>query len=316
MIGRRLLLGIIVFVSGCSEERSSSPGSLAIVCTTGIVGDLVKVIAGDVAEITTLIEPGQDPHRYRASKDDVERLSQADAIFHNGLDLEEQMQEILERLVTGKKVVAISRDIPRDRLRGRPGLDGLYDPHVWLDVALWKEAVGPVVAALSELRPDLYADFKVRGEAYRARLDTLHHQIADEIQSVPDTDRVLITAHAAFGYFGQAYGIKAVSVQGVTTSAEYAATDVTRIVDLILASRVKTVFAETCVPGQSIQAVLAASRARGINVGLGGILYSDALGDVGSGTDTYVAAVEATAHTIAEILRPGEPSSHDASARN
>ena len=293
-----LLIGL-----GCAEVRRSSSDKLSIVCTTGMVGDLVQNVAGDAAEIVTLMGPGVDPHYYKASKGDVERLAAADAIFYNGLYLEGKMQEIFERMEGSKNVVAVTRDVPTDKLRQPPDLEGQYDPHIWFDVSLWKEAVGPVVATLSEIRPDLYGDFKVRGEAYRARLDTLHNWVSQEIQSVPKEGRVLVTAHDAFGYYGIAYGIKVVGLQGISTVAEYGVTDVIRLVDLIADSAVKAIFVESSVPERSIYAVLEGCKARGADVRIGGTLYSDAMGEPGTGAATYVGMVQSNTRTIVAGLR-------------
>lgn len=300
---RLLLVGLLSLAVSCAEEKVSDSGKLSIVCTTGMVGDLVRIIAGETAEVTTLMGPGVDPHFYKASKGDVERLAGANIIFYNGLYLEGKMQEIFEQMQKSKKVVAVSRDIPHERLRQPPEFAGHHDPHIWFDVSLWKEAVGPVVATLSELRPDLYADFKVRGEAYRARLDTLHHWVYEQVQSVPEQGRILITAHDAFGYYGQAYGVKVVGLQGISTVAEYGVTDVIRIVDLITASGVKAIFVESSVPERSIHAVLEGCKARGAEVTVGGTLYSDAMGGPGSGADTYVGMVESNTRTIVGALR-------------
>ncbi|MBS10313.1 MAG: manganese transporter [Gemmatimonadetes bacterium] len=303
MVRRFTVWALVVLVLGCAEEQTTSSGKINIVCTTGMVGDLVSNIAGDGATVTTLMGPGVDPHYYKASKGDVERLASADVIFYNGLFLEGKMQEIFERMESSHNVVGVTRDIAVDRLRRPPEYEGQYDPHVWFDVSLWKEAVGPVVDALSKQQPELYGDFKVRGEAYRARLDTLHHWVADVIRSIPERGRVLITAHDAFGYYGDAYGIKVVGLQGISTVSEYGVTDVIRMVDLIVEAQVKAIFVESSVPERSIQAVLEGCKARGADVRIGGTLYSDAMGEAGSGADTYTGMVRSNTATIAEALR-------------
>ena len=170
---------------------------------------------------------------------------------------------MLERMARIKKVVAVSRDIPADLLRQPPDYEGKHDPHIWFDVSLWKEAVGPVVATLSELRPDLYGEFKIRGEAYRARIDTLHHWVSDGIHSVPEGRRLRVTGHDAFGYYRDAYGVEVIGLQGISSIPEHAVTDVT-VVDP---------------------------------------LYSGALGAAGSGADTYVGMVESNTRAIVEALR-------------
>jgi manganese/zinc/iron transport system substrate-binding protein len=301
---RVYLIGLVLLMAiGCAEQPKTSSGKLGIVCTTGMVGDLVRIVAGDVAEVRTLMGPGVDPHYYKASKGDVEWLGSADIIFYNGLHLEGKMQEIFKRMSTTRKVVAVSRDIPVERLRQPPEFEGQYDPHIWFDVSLWKEAVGPVVATLSEMRPDLYGEFKVRGEAYRAKLDTLHRWVDTEIRSVPEQRRVLVTAHDAFGYYGMAYGIKVVGLQGISTVSEYGVTDVIRMVDLIVDAKVKAIFVESSIPERSIHAVLEGCQARGADVKIGGTLYSDAMGGAGSGADTYVGMVETNTNTIVKALK-------------
>ena len=294
---------LLTWLVGCTEDSSGPSGKLSIVCTTGMVGDLVTNIAGETAQITTLMGPGVDPHYYKASKGDVEKLAGADLIFYNGLFLEGKMQEIFERMGGAKKVVPVTRDIPLERLRQPPEYEGNYDPHVWFDVSLWKEAVGPVVATLSEVKPELYADFKIRGEAYRAKLDTLHHWVKLEVQFIPKQVRVLVTAHDAFGYYGMAYDIEVVGLQGISTVAEYGVTDVIRMVDLIVDSNVKAIFVESSVPERSIHAVLEGCKARGADVSIGGTLYSDAMGDAGSGADTYVGMVESNTRTLVGALK-------------
>jgi manganese/zinc/iron transport system substrate-binding protein len=268
-----------------------------------MVGDLVKIIAGDEADVESLMGPGVDPHLYEASKGDIERLTQADLVFYNGQHLEGQMQERFEQMQRTKKVVAVSRDIPPELLMQPYDFRGHYDPHIWFDVSLWKEAVGPVVATLSEMRPDLYGEFKVRGEAYRARLDTLHHWVHGQIRTVPEERRILVTAHDAFGYFGSAYEMKVVACQGISSVGQDGVVDTIRPLDLILESSINAVFVDSSVRDQSIHDALEACRAKGAEVRVGGMLYTGAMGAVGSGADTYVGMIEANTRTIVDALK-------------
>ena len=302
-MGRRLWMGGVRLLGWrCAEEKGTAGVKVGIVCTTGMIGDFVRVIAGDAAEVVVLMGPGVDPHSFSASKTDVELLSRADIIFYNGLSLEARMQDLFARWVRSKKVVAISRDIPAGRLRPLSGFEGGYDPHIWFDVSLWKEAVGPVVATLSELRPDLYAEFKVRGEAYRARIDTLHHWVRALMDSVSKERRFLITAHDAFGYYGDAYGIKVVGLQGVAVSDD-GITDANRLSDLIVDSSVEAIFVESSLPEQPIRKLMKECLNRGADVSIGGTLYSGALGVPGSEADTYVGMISFNTRLIAAALR-------------
>lgn len=274
-----------------------------VVCTTGMIGDLARRVAGDRAEVISLMGPGIDPHYYKATQGDLQRLSRADVIFYNGLFLEGKLEDIFEKMARSKTVVAISRDVPKDRLRKPMDGQGEYDPHIWFDVALWAETLDVVVETLSELDAEGAATFRANAEAYRKQLRDLHAWAKARIERVPADRRVLITAHDAFGYFGIAYGIEVRGLQGISTVAEYGVHDVSRLVDFIVQRRVKAIFVESSVPERSINAVREGCKARGWDVAVGGTLYSDAMGPAGSGADTYIGMVRSNVNAIVEALK-------------
>lgn len=274
-----------------------------VVCTTGMIGDLARRVAGDRAEVISLMGPGIDPHYYKATQGDLQRLSRADVIFYNGLFLEGKLEDIFEKMARNKTVVAVSRDISKDRLRKPMDGQGEYDPHIWFDVALWAETLDVVVETLSELDAEGAATFRANAEAYRNQLRALHAWAKARIERVPADRRVLITAHDAFGYFGIAYGIEVRGLQGISTVAEYGVHDVSRLVDFIVQRRVKAIFVESSVPERSINAVREGCKARGWDVAVGGTLYSDAMGPAGSGADTYIGMVRSNVNAIVEALK-------------
>ena len=130
--------------------------------------------------------------------------------------------------------------------------------------------IEPVVNSLSALDPDGVSVYRQNGARYRARLDALHQWVVEQVEMLPEASRVLITAHDAFGYFGRAYGVEVVGLQGISTVADYGVNDVTRLVDLIVERKVKAIFVESSVPVRSIEAVREGCLDRGFQVEIGG----------------------------------------------
>ncbi len=260
---------------------------IAVTTTTTMVTDMVMAVGGDRVEVTGLMGPGVDPHLYKPGAKDITYLSQAQLIFYSGLMLEGRMADLFSKMAQrGKKVYAITDTIPRDRLLEPASFAGHFDPHVWGDPELWSMCVDTVVSALSENDPVGKAIYAERGAALKkdyAELDAWAKKQADEL---PESNRVLITSHDAFNYFGLAFGFEVVGVQGISTVSEAGLADITRIVDFIKERKVKAIFVESSVSPATIQRI---SQDAGVKIG--GELFSDALGTPGkiktSGGITY-----------------------------
>jgi manganese/zinc/iron transport system substrate-binding protein len=298
-----VLLCALIATACSAPEQEASNGRIKIVATTGMVADLARNIGGDRVEVIGLMGPGVDPHYYKASQGDLARITDADIVLFNGLFLEGKMEAIFAKMARSKKVVAVAGGIDEKNLRRPPEFLGHFDPHIWFDVSLWMQTVEVAVASLSELDPEGVEVYRRNGEQYRARLDALHQWVIEQVGQIPEQQRVLITAHDAFGYFGLAYGFEVVGLQGISTVAEYGVNDVTQLVDRIVERQVKAIFVESSVPARSIEAVRQGCLNRGFEVVIGGTLYSDAMGGAGSGADSYVGMVESNVNTIVGALR-------------
>lgn len=310
----RLALAALVLAAcggsaGCdgaapAGASSGSPGAkLPVVATTGMIADAAARVGGDRVEVTGLMGPGVDPHLYKASEGDLRRLQGAALILYNGLNLEGKMGDILVQMARKRPTVAVTDAIDPSLLREPPEFQGHYDPHVWFDVSLWRRVVDRIAAAIAEVAPDGRAAFEANAKAYGAELDALHEWCRTEIARVPKDRRVLITAHDAFGYFGRAYDIEVIGLQGISTVSDFSLADVTRLVDTIVARKIKAVFVESSVPKRAIEAVVEGCRARGHEVRIGGTLFSDAMGAPGTPEGTYVGMVRHNVRTIVEALR-------------
>lgn len=284
-------------------DKKNADGKIIIVTTTGMIGDAVENIAGDRANVIALMGPGVDPHLYKATHGDLEKLTKADIIFYNGLHLEGKMGEVFEKLGRTRPVIAVAAGIPDSLLRAVPGFQGTHDPHIWFDVSLWKHAVNAVSVFLQEYDSANADAYKENSARYMSQLDSLHESIKKYVTDIPEQQRVLITAHDAFGYFGDAYGVEVRGLQGISTVSEFGLRDVTNLVDFIISRKIKAIFVETSVSKKSINAVVEGCHQKKWNVRIGGSLYSDAMGPDGTPEGSYIGMVDANVRSIVEALK-------------
>jgi manganese/zinc/iron transport system substrate-binding protein len=295
-----MVAAAVVFVS-CAEPAEHE--TLRVVCTVGMVTDIVRTVAGDRCEVEGLLGSGVDPHLYKPTRSDVSRLMQADVIFYNGLLLEGKMTDSLIRAATsGKKVFAVTELIDEQYLLEPAEFAGLYDPHVWMDPAAWTKTVGVVRDKLSEVDPGGSAVFEVNARALVERLGVLDAYATAVLGSVPEEQRVLVTAHDAFNYFGNRFGFTVVGIQGISTESEAGVQDIERLVDLLVERRVGAVFVESTVSERNINALVSGAAARGHKVRIGGELFSDAMGDEGTYEGTYIGMIDHNSTIIARAL--------------
>jgi manganese/zinc/iron transport system substrate-binding protein len=293
---------LAALVGGCGEVADARPGTLRVVATTGMVADLARVIGGDEVEVIALMGPGVDPHVYKASALDLDRLRGARLILFNGLGLEGRMGDLFVKLAHKQAVVAVTESVDPARLLEPPELEGHFDPHLWFDVGLWAETTTVVAEALAELAPAHAALFRSRAHAYRQELRALHEEVKRELATIPARRRVLLTSHDAFRYFGRAYDLEVRGLQGISTVDDPGVKDIQEMAELIGKRGIKALFVESSVSPKAIQAVHEWVRREGFDIKIGGTLFSDAMGDAPP-TDTYIGMVRANTRTIVEALR-------------
>ena len=305
-------LGILILLvgTGCDPKDQPDPsvaGKYRVVTTIGMITDIVKKVGGDHVEVIGLMGPGVDPHLYKASAGDVQKLNSASLIFYNGLHLESKMGDVLAKMSGNTKTVAVTDAVDRSLLLTPPEFEGQYDPHLWFDVALWMKAVGKVRDILSEMDPDNTLQYWSNAQRYFAKLAELHEYVKAQVERVPSEQRVLVTAHDAFNYFGAAYGFEVRGLQGISTATEAGIADVQELATFIAERRIPAIFVESSVSTRSLEAVKAAVKSKGFDVKIGGELFSDAMGNEGTPEGTYIGMVRHNVDTIVKALI-GEPS--------
>jgi manganese/zinc/iron transport system substrate-binding protein len=274
---------------------------LQVTTTVSMLTDLVRAIGGERVIVQGLMGPGVDPHLYKPTIGDVIKLDSADLVFYVGLHLEGRMAELFRNMGrAGKPVVGVGEAIDPSRLIKVSETEEAYDPHIWFDPTLWGEAAKITAQALGEADPEWRDIYRRNAEAYLAQLEALDAYIRERLAEIPAEQRVLITAHDAFGYFGARYSLEVIGLQGINTASEAGARDVQVLAELIAARRIKAIFVETSVSPATLRAVQAAVRARGWSVAIGEALFSDALGDEGTPEGTYLGMMR---HNVEAIVR-------------
>ncbi len=295
-----VLAALLAFCLATTAARAED--RLNLVATVSMIGDAVSAIAGDRADVKTLMGEGVDPHLYRQTQSDIAAMVRADAVFWNGLYLEAQLEEFLEKLGRRKPVFAIGEAVPLDQRIASEDYSDRFDPHVWMTPELWRFAVTATRDALIELDPDGADWYQANTQAYLADLEKLADFARTSLETVPEERRVLITAHDAFGYFGRTYDFEVVGIQGLSTESEAGLQRVDEIVSLIVDRDIQAIFVETSVSERNVRALIEGAAARGHKVVVGGQLFSDAMGSQGTYTGTYIGMIDSNVTTITNAL--------------
>ncbi|WP_227002751.1 metal ABC transporter solute-binding protein, Zn/Mn family [Salicibibacter kimchii] len=304
-------LGLLL--SACSDEESGGETSddsasaegdepIQVTSTIGQINDIVENVGGEHVDNTGLMGPGIDPHNYETSQGDVEQLDEADIIFWNGLNLEAQMADMLEQMGNEKPVHTLGEEVPDEAILEDEEEAGAPDPHIWFDPELWAYAVEGVRDSLAELDPENADDYQANADAYIDELEELQAWAEEEIETIDEDSRVLVTAHDAFQYFGDAVGMEVMGLQGISTEAEVGLSDVQGIIDEMIERDINALFSETSVSDSAVDAVIEGAQEQGHEVENGGALYSDAMGEPGTEEGTYTGMYEANINQIVDVL--------------
>ncbi len=297
------ILCITVLFASCNDVKKTTDGKLNIVTTTSMITDLVRNIGGDSVNVQGLMGTGVDPHLYKASEGDVSKLTNADVVFYSGLHLEGKLVDVFEKMGRKTNTIALAEVLDKNKLIGSEYFASSFDPHIWFNIQYWKQLTNFLTEELSRLNPKNASFFQKNQTRYLLQLDALENDIKETIATLPEEKRVLVTAHDAFNYFGEAYGFEVVGLQGLSTATEAGVQDVQNLAKLIIDKKVQAIFVETSVPKRTIEALQQAVLSKGFKVEIGGTLYSDALGNTGTDEGTYLGMFRYNVNTIVEALK-------------
>ncbi len=284
-----------------AAARVDPNSPIAITATVGMVADLVRVVGGERVQVTQICGAGVDPHLYKATRDDMQTMMSADMVFYSGLMLEGKMTDTLIKMARQKPIIAVTEALDEKTLLEPPDFAGHYDPHVWMDVSAWSQCVEVIADELSRIDPPSESAYRERAAGLRAELAKLHEYGKRALATVPQASRVLVTSHDAFNYFGRAYELEVMGVQGLSTESEAGLQRINELVDVLVNRNVKSVFVESSVPRKNIDSLVEGARSRGHQVNIGDQeLYSDAMGRAGTYEGTYIGMLD---HNITLVAR-------------
>lgn len=288
--------------AGYTGAANAQNDPVHAVVTIGMIGDVVENVGGDCVTATTIMGPGVDPHLYQASARDVRSFQDADIIFYSGYTLEGQLGDVLDRLSESRPTIAVSPEsIDQDELISAQDDYGI-DPHLWMDTGLWSRIAPTIADALIDLQPDCAAEIESNTDAYVTQLTALDDWIAQSIDTIPEDQRIMVTAHDAFAYYGRAYGIDVLGIQGISTESEASVADIRETAGTLAELGVPAVFVETTINPRTIQAVIDAADRREHEIEIGGSLYSDAMGDDDTADGTYIGMMYSNTVSIVDAL--------------
>lgn len=307
---RALLFAVIALPLAACTPAAGTPDTgqdqpIDVYATTGYLADAVAVIAPE-ASITTMVGPGGDPHAYQPSTRDIQRIQTSDVVFWNGLHLEAQMIDQLTSL--GELQLAVGDLVPEHLLLSWPDTDEegnpLHDPHIWNSPAAWSVAVGHVARKLAEVDPDNAETYRTNVRLYLEDIAAAAQETKDLLEKIPAGERILITGHDAFAYFGETYDLEVHATDFISTEARLSAGELSGLADLIAREEVSVIFQDNLANPQAIISLKEAVRSRGWQVEVSkDELYADSLGPE-PGVDTYLGVHSHNARAIATALIP------------
>ena len=303
------MFALLLLVSCKTNTNVEDNQKPTVVTTTGMVKDAVLNLVGDAMEVEALMGAGVDPHLYQASPGDLSKLNKADVIVFNGLFLEGKLHSILEKLAQKKKVVNFSSAINTADLievTEKQYEDEIYDPHIWFDIDVWKQGINGLANQLSEFYPSVAPKIEENKTVYFKSLDSLKNELVKKMNQIPVENRILVTSHDAFHYYGRMLDVRVEALQGLSTATDFGLKDRKELVDLIIAENVKAIFIESSVGDKPIKAILADCSSKGSDVALGGTLFSDAMGAEGTFEGTYIGMLTHNTNTIVAGLNNNE----------
>jgi ABC-type Zn uptake system ZnuABC Zn-binding protein ZnuA len=293
----RVALSLIVLaVAGCQPTPTGTSGSIRVVTTTTVFADMIASVGGEMVVVTSLVPKNGDVHTFEPKPADIRAVARADLLVMNGLGLDDWLEKtIANASQEGTPLVKLGVDLPGVVLL--PGDEpGTQNPHLWLDVKYGELYLDRIVAALQAADKGHAEQYQQQGAAYRDRLEELDRWVRDQIASIPEPNRKIVTFHDAFPYYAREYGITIVGVAVQAPGQDPSAGDTAALVEAIRAAGVKAIFSEAQFPAKLVEQLAAETGTRVV-----ADLYDDSVGD--PPVTTYEAVVRWDTQQLVDALK-------------
>ncbi|KIC45718.1 metal ABC transporter substrate-binding protein [Ruegeria sp. ANG-S4] len=276
----------LVALSAAADEDD-----VKIVASFSILGDMVEEVVGDLATVTTIVGPDADAHVYDPSVADAKAVAEADIIFVNGLGFETWSDTLISESGTEASVHVATDGIKPVEVEGET------DPHAWNSLSNGVIYVTNVADTMKQAMPEHADEIAANADAYIAKLEALDAETKAKLAELPENRRTVVTAHDAFGYLADAYGMTFLAPVGIDTEAEPSAQELAALIDQLKAEGAAALFVENITSPALVQQI---SDETGIEIG--GRLFSDALSERGGPATSYLAMFQHNLSTLLDAL--------------
>ena len=291
---KALLSGLMVLLAVSIAGTAAAADRIQVVASFSILGDMVRQVTGDLADVTTIVGPDADAHVYEPSASDAKAVAGADVIFVNGLGFETWSSALIETSGGDAQVFVATEGV-------EPLLvDGEIDPHAWNALTNGMIYVQNIAAGMAMVDAANAATYSANADAYVEQLGKVHENAVSEFSALPDERRTVVTAHDAFGYLEQAYGLTFLAPVGIDTEAEPSASDLANLIDHLNETGAGALFVENITSPALVEQI---SRETGLEIG--GRLFSDALSEKGGPATSYIAMFEHNLMALITALQSG-----------
>ncbi|MCL7746558.1 metal ABC transporter substrate-binding protein [Halalkalibacter alkaliphilus] len=276
------------------DATNEEEGGLAITTSFSILGDIITTIVGDRGTVDYIVPIGEEPHEYEPVPSDFQKVSDSDVFYVNGLGLEEWIEKLVESVGGDISIISVSEGVTPIMLEGGEE----EDPHAWMSVENVKLYVENVVDDLIERDPEGESTYRENADAYLAELEELNTFIKTEVEAIPEENRVIVVSEDAFKYFGEAYGFQTEGVWEINSHEEGTPGQISRVIDVVKDQDIPAIFVETTVDRRYMESV---SGDTGVEIA--GEVYTDAVGQDGSGAETYILMMKHNVETFVNGLK-------------
>ena len=284
-----VILAFVLFHTSLSANERPK-----VICTVSILADIATNLVGNTADVEMIVPIGGDPHIYEATPRDAKLVLSGDIFFINGLNFEGWITELINNSGSDAPSIIVSDGV---ETIGSTVYKNSFDPHAWMNVENVMIYARNMSAALIKHFPKNKDIYENALEVYLKKLEDLHLYVQNEINKIPKQQRMLITSHDAFAYYGKEYGIEVEAILGISTEADARSSDVMRVTKAIKERKVPAIFIESTINPKMIKRL---SEDNGIPVG--GELHADSLGEKESEAGSYIGMIKSNTDVIVNAL--------------
>ncbi|NJH79293.1 metal ABC transporter substrate-binding protein [Staphylococcus agnetis] len=298
------LLLVAVMLTACGFGKSEKQNKLKVVTTNSILYDMTKNVAGEHAEIHSIVPIGQDPHEYEIKPQDIKALADADVVIYNGFNLEsgngwfEKALKEANKSLKDKNVIQASEKVEPIYLNGNEKSDAHIDPHAWLSLGNGIKYVERIKEGLESADKDHKKDYQKQGDKYLSELKSLNEKSHNQFHDIPKDKRVMITSEGAFKYFAKQYDIKAGFIWEINTENQGTPQQMKQAIDFVKANHMKHLLQETSVSDKAMKRLSGDTDAK-----IFGTVYTDSIGKEGSDGDSYYKMMASNIKTIHDSMK-------------